>query len=169
MKLMRAAKNLKSYPPELLASDSAATRNALEASNAATTNARERRFARTLNSLSSPMVIVNDVHSQLNETRVGRVVAPDSVEALQALVRRARDAGGAVSVAGGRHAMGAQQFATGGLLVDMRRMNRVLSFDPSRRKIEVEAGVQWPQLVEFTVAAQRGGAPRDQVGIVQPR
>jgi FAD/FMN-containing dehydrogenase len=180
-KLMRAAKNLKSYPPELLASNSAATRSALEASNvtdavgtfevsnaSAATNTRERRFARTINSLSShEVVVVNDVHSQLNETRVGRVVAPDSMAALQALVRRARDAGGAVSVAGGRHAMGAQQFATNGVLVDMRRMNRVLSFDSSRLEIEVEAGIEWPQLVNFTVAAQRGRAPRDQAGIVQ--
>ncbi|MDQ1524492.1 MAG: hypothetical protein QOE47_2416 [Pyrinomonadaceae bacterium] len=173
---MRAAKNLKSYLPGLQhVSDTATTRGALEASNAvgaleagnaaATTDTSERRFARTISSLSA--VVVNDVHSQLNETRVGRVVAPDSVEALPALVRRARDAGGAVSVAGGRHAMGAQQFATGGLLVDMRRMNRVLSFDPSRREIEVEAGMQWPQLINLTVAAQRGRAPRDQVGIVQ--
>jgi len=125
---------------------------------------RERRFARTINSLSSP--VVNDVHSQLNETRVSRIVAPDTTEALQAIVRRAGETGGAVSVAGGRHAMGGQQFAANGVLVDMRRMNRVLAFDPSRYEIEVEAGIQWPQLINFMVAAQRGGAPH-QAGIVQ--
>lgn len=109
---------------------------------------------------------VNDVHSQLNETRVGGIVEPDSVCALQALMRRARDEGRAVSVAGGRHAMGGQQFAGGALLVDMRRMNRVLSFDPSAYEIEVEAGIQWPELINFTVESQRGQKMR-QASIVQ--
>jgi FAD/FMN-containing dehydrogenase len=112
--------------------------------------------------------VVNDVHSQLNETRVSRIVAPDSVSALQAAVRRARKAGCAVSVAGGRHAMGGQQFAEGGLLVDMRRLNRVLAFEPSRREIEVEAGIQWPELIDFMVEAQRGRTPPEQqAAIVQ--
>lgn len=111
--------------------------------------------------------VVNDVHSQLNETRVQRIVEPDSVAALQASVLGARKAGHAVSVAGGRHAMGGQQFAEGSVLVSMRRMNRVLAFDPSRREIEVEAGIEWPELINFMVEAQRGRAPHEQAAIVQ--
>jgi FAD/FMN-containing dehydrogenase len=88
------------------------------------------------------------------------------LEALQALVRRARAAGNAISVAGGRHAMGGQQFASNGVLVDMKRMNRVLSFDSSRYEIEVEAGIQWPGLINFMVAAQRGRT-MDHAAIVQ--
>ena len=45
--------------------------------------------------------IVNDVHSQLNATRVAEIVKPHDVEALQAAVRRASAAGQSVSVAGG--------------------------------------------------------------------
>lgn len=149
---MRAAKKPNSRPP------------GRGANAAMTTNAPERRFARTFDSLS--MHVVNDVHSQLNETRVGRILEPRTMEALQSLIRRAREGGGAVSVAGGRHAMGGQQFAANGLLVDMRRMNRVLSFDPSRFEIEVEAGIEWPQLINFMVAAQSGRAPH-QAAIVQ--
>jgi FAD/FMN-containing dehydrogenase len=111
--------------------------------------------------------VVNDVHSQLNETRVSRIFEPDSVDALQALVRSARTEGQAVSVAGGRHAMGGQQFAAGGVLVDMRRMNRVLAFAPSRYEIEVEAGIEWPELIGFMVEAQGGRAPHRQAAIVQ--
>lgn len=124
------------------------------------------RIARTQEARSFERV-VNDVHSQLNETRVRRIVAPDSLDALQASVRRARKAGHAVSVAGGRHAMGGQQFAAGGLLVDMRRMRRVLAFEPSRYEIEVEAGIEWPELINFMVEAQRGRAPEQQAAIVQ--
>lgn len=162
---MRVEKGMKSYAPELRAGDAVDRTAAPETRGAAAAaNARERRFARTINSLSSP--IVNDVHSQLNETRVSRIVEPCTGEALQAIVRGARETGGAVSVAGGRHAMGGQQFAANGVLVDMKRMNRVLSFDPAGYEIEVEAGIQWPQLIDFMLAAQRVRAPH-QAAIVQ--
>jgi FAD/FMN-containing dehydrogenase len=54
-------------------------------------------------------VSVNDVHSHLNPTKVHNVVRPDSIEAVQSLVREASRDGRVVSVAGGRHAMGGQQ------------------------------------------------------------
>ncbi|HEV7905327.1 MAG TPA: FAD-binding oxidoreductase [Pyrinomonadaceae bacterium] len=111
--------------------------------------------------------LVNDVHSQLNETRVRRICEPDSVEALQASVRRARAEGRAVAIAGGRHAMGGQQFAEGGVLLDMRRMNGVLAFEPSRHEIEVGAGIEWPELINFMSEAQRGHATHRQTAIVQ--
>ena len=50
-------------------------------------------------------VVVNDVHSKLNETRVDRIVTPTSVREVQAAVRQAKTEGKAVSIAGGRHAM----------------------------------------------------------------
>lgn len=114
---------------------------------------------------SRAVCVVNDIHSQLNETRVRRIVEPDSVLALQALMRRARVEGRAVSVAGGRHAMGGQQFAAGDVLVDMRGMKRVLSFAPSRYEIEVEAGIEWPELIGYMCESQRGRAY--QAAIVQ--
>lgn len=114
-----------------------------------------------------PRRVVNDVHSQLNETRVHAIAEPDSVAALQALVQSARSAGRAVSVAGGRHAMGGQQFAEDGLLLDMRRMNRVLAFEPARYEIEVEAGLQWPELINFMSESQRVRAPHEWAAIVQ--
>src|SRR5687767_14287943 len=91
--------------------------------------------------------LVNDVHSKLNETRVARIEAPDSADAVRNLLRTARDAGDSLSIAGGRHAMGAQQFLSGGVLLDTRRLNRVLDFDAERGIVEVEAGIQWPELV----------------------
>src|SRR6266550_3432739 len=54
--------------------------------------------------------MVNDIHSQLNATRVAGIAKPGDVEALRAIISRARADGMAVSIAGGRHAMGGQQF-----------------------------------------------------------
>jgi FAD/FMN-containing dehydrogenase len=92
--------------------------------------------------------VVNDVHSRLNETAVDGVVAVDSVEAIQAALERARTAGKPVSIAGGRHAMGGQQFCSGGVLLDTRPLDRVLALDLERGLVEVEAGIQWPALID---------------------
>jgi len=53
-------------------------------------------------------VLVNDVHSQLNPTRVDRVVTIDSEATLRAALAAARADGKPVCIAGGRHAMGGQ-------------------------------------------------------------
>ena len=110
-------------------------------------------------------VLVNDVHSQLNPTRVARIAAPRTLAELQEAVRQARANGWGVSVAGGRHAMGGQQFAADAVLIDMSRLNRVLHFAPERGLIEVEAGIEWPELIAYTVASGAGwGIAQKQTG-----
>ena len=104
-------------------------------------------------------VVVNDVHSHLNPTRVREIARVDSIDAVQAVVRRVRSQGGAISVAGGRHAMGGQQFGSDTTLMDMNGMSRVLEFDREKGEIEVEAGIQWPELYKYLVDTQRGTNP----------
>lgn len=48
---------------------------------------------------------VNDVQSQLNPTRVNRIVKPQSLGAIQAALHGAQRESRAVSVAGGRHSV----------------------------------------------------------------
>ena len=103
----------------------------------------------------APLVIVNDIHSQLNATRVRTVHYPLSIEALQSAIRHARSDGLPVSIAGGRHAMGGQQVCSDGVLVDMTGMSRVVEFDRAKGEIEVEAGIQWPELYSYLRDSQR--------------
>jgi FAD/FMN-containing dehydrogenase len=100
--------------------------------------------------------IVNDVHSKLNRTHVDSIVRPESVEQLQAAVARAAAQDQAISIAGGRHAMGGQQFGEAALLVDTRSMNRVIEFDAEHGVITVEGGIQWPQLIGHLNQTQQG-------------
>jgi FAD/FMN-containing dehydrogenase len=100
--------------------------------------------------------LVNDIHSQLNATQVAAVVKPDDMTELRAAIAAARAGGQSVSIAGGRHAMGGQQFGEANLLVDTRGMNRVLDFDAENGTITVEGGIQWPQLLEHLNRAQAG-------------
>src|SRR5688500_15138978 len=99
--------------------------------------------------LSVRGTVVNDVHSRLNRTRVAAIARPTSLASLRRTVMRARDAGGHLSIAGGRHAMGGQQFAGGATLVDASGLARVLHFDEDTGLLEAEAGIQWPQVVRF--------------------
>src|SRR5689334_9754712 len=76
--------------------------------------------------------IVNDVHSQLNRTRVSTIVKPRSVDQLQEAVHAAAAAGRPVSIAGGRHAMGGQQFGEDTVLIDTRALSGILDFDADK-------------------------------------
>ncbi|HKA19840.1 MAG TPA: FAD-binding oxidoreductase [Blastocatellia bacterium] len=109
--------------------------------------------------------IVNDIHSQLNATRVHRIIRPLTSNDLRATILMARSEGKSIGVAGGRHSMGGQQFGTGTILVDTRGMNRVLNLDSERGIVEVEAGIEWPELLDYLSKAQAGR--RQQWGIMQ--
>lgn len=100
--------------------------------------------------------LVNDVHSQLNATRVAAIMKPRGVEEVRTLVAAARASGRRIAVAGGRHAMGGQQFDEGHWLLDTRDLNHILAFDDEHGSVTVEGGVQWPPLLEYLNAAQEG-------------
>ncbi len=120
------------------------------------------------------VVEVNDLHSELNATEVREVIAVESLPATMAAIEGGRNAGIPIAISGGRYAMGGQQFCAGGLLLDTRRLNRVLGFDRQRGLIEVEAGIQWPALIDFlesnqsdkpwAIAQKQTGADRLSIG-----
>jgi FAD/FMN-containing dehydrogenase len=99
---------------------------------------------------------VNDIHSQLNVTHLRASARPTATFGLQQMVRDAKAQGFNLCIAGGRHAMGGQQFLADGVLVDMRGMNRIVGFDQQRGLIEVGAGIEWPDLIDYLEAAQAG-------------
>jgi len=114
--------------------------------------------------------LVNDLHSQLNPTRVHEIAKPAGIDELAGVIARARAGNRAIAPAGGRHAMGGQQFVEDGVLIDTRGMNRVLDFDRDAGTITVEAGIQWPRLITWMAgqqAADRIDAGTKTWGIIQ--
>ena len=101
---------------------------------------------------------VNDIHAQLNRTHVRALCQPSTPAAVQRIVRRAEEEGAAISIAGGRHAMGGQQFGEDTVLVDTTRLDRVIAFDAEEGTVTVEAGIGWPKLIPEVIALQ-GGSP----------
>src|SRR5512145_288244 len=95
------------------------------------------------------MPTVNDIHSALNETTVAEIATVSSVEDVQRAIRRAAEGGVPVAIAAGRHAMGGQQFCSGGLLLDVHGLDDVVALDRDHGTIVVQAGIEWPALIEY--------------------
>jgi FAD/FMN-containing dehydrogenase len=120
-------------------------------------------------------VLVNDVQTGLNPTRVLNITRPTSVAEVRNLVKDCAKRSRAISVSGSRHAAGGQQFATDSVLLDMRAMNRVIGLDDKTGVLHVEAGIEWPELVQGYLSLQKenvrwgirqkqGGADRMSLG-----
>src|SRR5438105_10000717 len=98
---------------------------------------------------------LNDVHSQLNRTRVRALLTPRTHDEVVEAVRAGSHQSLPISIAGCRHSMGGQQFVSDGICIDMRGLARVLNFDRERGLIEAEAGIQWPELIRVYLEMQR--------------
>ena len=121
-------------------------------------------------------VIVNDLHSELNATEVVEVISVNSLQDICDGILKAHSMGVPVSVAGGLYAMGGQQFCTGGVVLDTTSLNRILDVDTERGLVMVEAGIQWPELIEqlamlqsdqssqWAIAQKQTGADRLSIG-----
>src|SRR5688572_9633965 len=104
--------------------------------------------------------VVNDVHSQLNGTRVAGILHPATVAELCEVVRGAAERGTGLSICGSRHAMGGQQFAAGMALLDLTRLDRVIDVDAEQGLVTVEAGIDWLRLIHhllWTFPGEGGG------------
>jgi FAD/FMN-containing dehydrogenase len=107
------------------------------------------------------MPLVNDIHSGLNPTKVAAIMRPTTVEGVVQVVRQTS----VISIAGGRHAMGGQQFGAGMTLLDLSGLDRVIGLDREQGIVEVEAGIQWPALIAWLVEQRSGwGVIQKQTG-----
>jgi FAD/FMN-containing dehydrogenase/uncharacterized membrane protein YhaH (DUF805 family) len=89
--------------------------------------------------------IINDV-TKLNPVIVSKVETPETIADLQVIVRNATNP---VSVGGGRFSMGGQTASPSSTHVDMRKLNKIISFSAEKKTIEVEAGTRWCDIQKF--------------------
>lgn len=82
----------------------------------------------------------------LHSVRVARVETPLSTAEV---VRAVRTWPGQIAVGGGRYSMGGQVAIAGGLHLDLRRMARVVWFEPQQRRVRVQAGMRWRDLQDL--------------------
>ncbi len=89
--------------------------------------------------------IINDV-TGLNPVSVWACVKPTNVEEVCEAIRRAE---GPISIGGGHFSMGGQTASESSLHMDMRKLNRVMRFEPEKRIIRVQSGARWCDIQRF--------------------
>jgi len=92
--------------------------------------------------------VLNDVQSQLNATPVHQVFRPTTLAELEEIIALSRRDQRPISIAGGRHSMGGQQFGKDTWHIDTTEFKQVLDLDEERGLVTAEAGIQWPELIE---------------------
>jgi FAD/FMN-containing dehydrogenase len=103
-----------------------------------------------------PGVLVNDVQTEMNPTRVARVIPVRSAADAKRAIQLSKSTGKAISIAGGRHAAGGQQFGTNNLLIDTQEWNQILHFDQDRGLLTVAGGIEWPEIMSYYLSLQKG-------------
>ena len=79
--------------------------------------------------------------------RPSLVAFPGSAEEIQAILKYANQSRIPVTPRSSRVGFnGAGIPSQGGIVVDLKRMNKILRVDPRNKKVKVEAGVTWPQV-----------------------
>ncbi|MBL4770479.1 MAG: FAD-binding oxidoreductase [Planctomycetes bacterium] len=101
-------------------------------------------------------VLLNDIHSRLNETLVASYHEPSSKVEIVGLVQSAARDGLSISISGGKHSMGGQQFGEGTLHINMSRYASVIGLDQETGWVTVESGIQWPKLIGWLIETQKG-------------
>jgi decaprenylphospho-beta-D-ribofuranose 2-oxidase len=97
-------------------------------------------------------LLATDV-ARIAPARIEGVSDVREVEQLRTLVRDAKDRKLKVSISGSRHSQGGHTYTAGGVVLNMRRFNRILTIDPDSLIITVESGATWDEV-------QRAIAPR---------
>ena len=97
-------------------------------------------------------LLVTDV-ARLAPARVEGVNDVREVEQLRAVLRDAKARKLKVSIAGSRHSQGGHTYTAGGVVLNMRRFNRIRAIDPKAMTVTVESGATWDEV-------QRALAPR---------
>jgi FAD/FMN-containing dehydrogenase len=92
-------------------------------------------------------LLCNDIHSKLNATTVEEIVFPSSEGDVISAIKRAGQEGKSISICGGRHAMGGQQFGEGTILLDMTELDFIRPVDREQGTVEAGAGIKWPALI----------------------
>lgn len=95
--------------------------------------------------LKTGEVIINDV-TRINPIIVSQVYQPKSIEELIHIVKNTE---GALSIGGGRFSMGGQTTSKNSSHIDMRKLNKIISFSKEHKEIKVEAGIRWCDIQHF--------------------
>jgi FAD/FMN-containing dehydrogenase len=83
---------------------------------------------------------------KLLPTRMKVVSASSSTKELQQWIKEENRKGETIAIAGMQHSQGGQTLYPNGTLLDMKGYNRILDFQPDKKKITVQSGATWADI-----------------------
>ncbi len=89
--------------------------------------------------------VMSDV-GKLLPTKIKQVENVEDEQALKKLVKDANALGEKISIAGMQHSQGGQTYYPNGTVLDMKGYNKILEFDPEKKRIRVQSGVTWDDI-----------------------
>nr|WP_018767115.1 MULTISPECIES: FAD-dependent oxidoreductase [Bacillus] len=89
--------------------------------------------------------VMSDV-GRLLPTKIKRVENVEDEQTLKKLVKDANASGEKISIAGMQHSQGGQTYYPNGTVLDMKGYNKILEFDPEKKRIRVQSGVTWDDI-----------------------
>jgi len=94
------------------------------------------------------MVIIDDI-SKLNESNVFKILYPANTNDCALIVKYAQSHKLTIIPRGTSHSMGGQTITTNGIVVDMKKMNRILNLDTNNFILTVESGILWSDVIYY--------------------
>lgn len=89
--------------------------------------------------------LANDA-GRLLPTAVKSIQQAEGEEQLQKIVRKANDTDSKLSIAGMQHSQGGHTYYPNAIMIDMKKYNKILHFDPKKRTITVQSGATWDDI-----------------------
>ena len=87
--------------------------------------------------------------ARLLPAKVGRVERVRDLEQLRGLLKEAKERKLKVAIAGSRHSQGGHTWTDGGLVLDMKGFDRMLSLDLKSRTLTAQAGATWDDVQRY--------------------
>lgn len=97
------------------------------------------------NSTDQDPYLITD-YSKLHPVKVEQIITGKEEQQLIETILEAKENNLKISIAGQRHSQGGHTYYKDGIVVDMMAFNKIISFDPSAKKITVQAGATWEDI-----------------------
>jgi len=82
----------------------------------------------------------------LTSIRVKQIITPYSIEELQEIVRNTHEP---IAIAGGRYSQGGQMAYPDGVVINMKKLNRIIDLNIDQKTITVQAGATWHKVQRY--------------------
>ena len=85
----------------------------------------------------------------ITTTPILKKICPNTVSELQRIVALSAKTGHKISIWGAGYSQGGQTAYKGGITIDMQNLNAITHFDKKNKKITVQTGATWKQILDF--------------------